>query len=291
MANDGELGKTSPEPPLPTSWKPPLGSPTGAEVLPPYPGLPAGPSAIWPPMDLIGSEATDPFAHPSASIVRTATAVVAHGLIYPAEEVLYSVAACTTTALTATTGPAGDCQLRKLAVQDFEDAKPCPNALFCPRIMKWIIWEAANEFLTHHPKESQTPALPLSLALYESGELQSIAAGEQKKPIKVSTMAVEHSEKTLCPSQKRTSAFFEYPYRMHYDVARRIHYVSAQVPSSIDPSWLASIKAERKANPPPGQSGDDTFLAAIKVLVRILTNASRSDTRSLPLSSQTIRNK
>ncbi|CAO1624041.1 unnamed protein product [Parajaminaea phylloscopi] len=254
--------------------------------------------SAWPPTDLIGNEATDSFAQPSSSIVRTPTAVVEHGYVYPPDQVLYSIR-CSPVgtqrdAVTANSPSASsaesDHQLRQLSEEDFVRAKPWPNAFFSPRTMQWVVWAPASEFVVDPAPTPQGSTWTdhaglASLPLYESTEHDQIPAGKQKAAMKVAVFPSSDAQ------AGRSSAPFEGPFKSHHDVTTGRHFLSAQVPSSIDAKWLTAIKNDRRNNPPPGQGGDDAFLAAMKVLVRILINASRNDTRSLPLASQTIRNK
>lgn len=229
--------------------------------------------------------------------LRSAPALIEADLVYPHYQVLLDVQ-CTPRAPDGAPVPRvepsstpSDEDLRVLTLEDFAVAKPWSNAVFSPRTMTWYLWIEASTILAYPP-----PTVPSSsqedlhsshnaVPFFETSEIQSIAAVEQKKSIRTATFTdrMEGSARLASP---HTS-----PFRLHKDHVSGNHFVSAEVPSSISPHMLAKIKSERRANPPPGQTGDQALHACIKVLIRILANASRNDSRSLPLSSQTIRNK
>ncbi|PWN18644.1 cysteine proteinase [Microstroma glucosiphilum] len=205
--------------------------------------------------------------------LREAAALVESGIIYDPGAALYdfsvsidappappsTAASDSSSSVASTSTHTLDSQLRQLTLQDFTAAKPHPRALFCPSTMEWIFVAPAEEML----QDLNQLSAPGSLYLEEA----------PKFPI-YTTRKANH---------------LEGPFRVHVDPLTKRSFFSARIPSSIPPGLLHRIRDDRKSNPPPGKTGPEAVQDAFKVLTRILTNAARDDTRTLPLSSATIR--
>lgn len=122
-----------------------------------------------------------------------------------------------------------------------------------------------------------------STPLYET---QEVELGDSDLVNPISTAIISTSgrarERTVWPG----------PWKEHRDItASGSSILSTVIPSSIPRELLNRLKTSRMSSPAPGQTGVEAFVGTMKVLVRILYNAGRNDTRVLPLASRAITNK
>lgn len=234
--------------------------------------------------------------------LREAAALVESGLIYDPGHAIYDISVSieaphappSTAASDASSSAASsssntlDSQLRQLTLQDFTAAKPHPRALFCPSTMEWIFVAPAEDMYQDLNQLVASSSLYLDEApnfpIYTTSPPVALPSESQKAHVRVAVL-----EESLSDSDRRKAKHLEGPFRVHVDPLTKRSFFSARIPSSIPPGLLSRIRDDRKSSPPPGKTGAEAVQDAFKVLTRILTNAARDDTRTLPLSSATIR--
>lgn len=200
-------------------------------------------------------------------------------------------------------GKVTDSELRALSQDELDAAKPHPGALFCPASMQWVYMIPAghlDDVQDDDYDDVATSAAQLSAAdcapyaIYDTSpafHLQDDEWPEKAPRIRIPSFSKQPA--------LRSARHFNGPFHMHTATRDgqipsnrqdRV-YLSAVVPSSIPKGLLSALRRSRRADPPPGQNGDTSVTSAFKTLFRIVLNASRNDTRFLPLNSPTIQNK
>lgn len=177
---------------------------------------------------------------------------------------------------------ASDNNLRSFRHEDFVDALPHPSSVFCPARMEWIILARAEEFmLAAKPPSGEWNNV--HCPIYQTEAPIDLHASLLVRPIRKATAQPNGAPRIVAP--------FTGPLYVHRDTSTEASFVSARVPSSIPVGLLLRLKKARMDNPGPGQTAHTSFFDCVKVLFRILANASRSDERDLPVSSATIQKK
>lgn len=234
-------------------------------------------------------DASAPYSAPSSSILRSAPGLVDHNHLFDTEATWYSVRPALTTvrprrestpgssgSTPSSTAVALDHELRQLTQGDLEDAKPWAQALYCPARMEWMFLARKEDVVLGGEAGASTT---LREPLYEVRELQDM---QTSSPIPTAIIS---------PEQGRLRSNWAGPWKELRDVTSGQTFLATVIPSSIPITLLAKLRKERREHPPVGQSGDEAFVSTMRVLVRILLNAGKSDTRVLPLTSRTITNK
>ncbi len=175
----------------------------------------------------------------------------------------------------------------KVTLEDMQKLLPHPKAVFLPSLAEWIVVARREDFLKEPSLSESGAALQLAGDVTSFGETplfqynaeQTVPVASQLVPVEGPTDAIETFKVFTShegPAHLLRQVFVSSP---------------GAIPTIIPAKLLLDLRASRISSPPPGVSSDESFDGAVRLLLRIISNALAGNTQAIPTTNKALNTK